>query len=1016
MRAWAVVAAAALAVWATPAHAGGCDEDVNGDGTVNFADVLGIIAAWGPCLGCPADVNGDSQVNFADILDVIARWGTDCTDPLATQLAGNPLAAYPHFEYVAAFNEETTVSFAIDPLRFPELSGQTCDLYIVAARTLEQWDTDATLVDVRGASQEVTIGAGSIQNATIALTGSTGLSGAAGTGLGIGYDLVCDVNRNGTLDGADVIDGFSDEAGFYVVHDLTLSGPLAVTEVNYSVDGGTVTPGFEAQNLFYPSNIGFMGQLPLIVVSHGNGHNYEWYDHIGVHMASYGYVVMSHQNNTQPGVVSAAQTTLEHTDAFLGQLDTIEGGLLQNHVDTARITWIGHSRGGEGVVIAYNWIVDGSWVPINYDLDDIVLISSIAPVDFQGPGITEPNGVSYSLWTGGSDSDVNGCASCDLCQTFHLHDRATSWRQSISLHGVGHGDFHAGNASPFATGPCLVGRVDTHKIVKGYLLPLVKHYVEGNIPGRDFLWRQWESFHPIGAPVNGCVTVDLMFREDPGENVVIDDYQTQPAPGTSSSGGNVVFTVSNLTEGELDDANSDFTNVGTDVMNGMTVGSNGDSTRGVVFQWDSDAEYEQAIVPAHRDFTNYTYLTFRAAQSSRHPNTTAELGDLTFTVELVDGSGGSSAINIGAYGGGIEEPYQRTGCGTGSGWANEFETIRMRLSDFLNNGTGLDLTDVTAIRFLFGPSYGSDLGRIGLDEITLSYDPETPQVGAITIDLPDGAPDLIPPGVPTDISVEISGSSEALIPGTALLHYSLADGFQTVPLTPAGADLFTATLPAPLCSESPEYYFSAVGTLSGQIFLPTQAPSEVFSAIVGTTNVNFADDFESNLGWTTEILGGATSGQWERGVPVNDPGWQYDPQSDSDGSGQCYLTQNAVDNTDVDNGAVRLTSPSLDLTGEGLRIQYDYYLNITNADGTDRLLVEINTADGVGPWTEIAVHSTNGGLSWRTQVITAADLAGLGVTPTAASRVRFTANDGDPQSIVEAGLDAFEVLTTQCNE
>jgi len=51
------------------------------------------------------------------------------------------------------------------------------------------------------------------------------------------------------------------------------------------------------------------------------------------------------------------------------------------------------------------------------------------------------------------------------------------------------------------------------------------------------------------------------------------------------------------------------------------------------------------------------------------------LGDLTFDVRLRDSQGGSSTINIGAYGGGIEEPYQRTGCGSGTGWANEFETI-----------------------------------------------------------------------------------------------------------------------------------------------------------------------------------------------------------------------------------------------------------------------------------------------------------------------------------------------------
>jgi len=46
--------------------------------------------------------------------------------------------------------------------------------------------------------------------------------------------------------------------------------------------------------------------------------------------------------------------------------------------------------------------------------------------------------------------------------------------------------------------------------------------------------------------------------------------------------------------------------------------------------------------------------------------------------------------------------------------------------------------------------------------------------------------------------------------------------------------------------------------------------------------VLFVDNFESNQGWTTENLG-ALSGDWQRGVPVNDPGWQYDPESDGDG-------------------------------------------------------------------------------------------------------------------------------------
>ncbi|MHC5113007.1 MAG: FG-GAP-like repeat-containing protein [Planctomycetota bacterium] len=55
----------------TPA---GTPGDVNGDGLANFADILQIIGAWGPCTGCPEDLSGNGQVDFADILLVIGNW------------------------------------------------------------------------------------------------------------------------------------------------------------------------------------------------------------------------------------------------------------------------------------------------------------------------------------------------------------------------------------------------------------------------------------------------------------------------------------------------------------------------------------------------------------------------------------------------------------------------------------------------------------------------------------------------------------------------------------------------------------------------------------------------------------------------------------------------------------------------------------------------------------------------------------------------------------------------------
>ncbi|UCF68105.1 MAG: hypothetical protein JSV80_02050, partial [Acidobacteriota bacterium] len=56
---------------------------------------------------------------------------------------------------------------------------------------------------------------------------------------------------------------------------------------------------------------------------------------------------------------------------------------------------------------------------------------------------------------------------------------------------------------------------------------------------------------------------------------------------------------------------------------------------------------------------------------------------------------------------------------SGAGWQNEFETIRIRLTDFLRNGTSLDLTDIRAVRFDFGASHGSAEGRVALDDIEL---------------------------------------------------------------------------------------------------------------------------------------------------------------------------------------------------------------------------------------------------------------------------------------------------------
>jgi hypothetical protein len=159
-------------------------------------------------------------------------------------------------------------------------------------------------------------------------------------------------------------------------------------------------------------------------------------------------------------------------------------------------------------------------------------------------------------------------------------------------------------------------------------------------------------------------------------------------------------------------------------MNGMVRARPEDTTRGLVFDWSPGTSryLEFAVVPAGQDASPYVYLSFRACQQTRHPETVAELGQLTFTITLRDAAGASSSIGLDAFGAGIQEPYQRTGSGTGAGWQAEFENIRVRLTDFLNNGSGLDLSHIVAVKLSFGSPFGSARGRIGLDDLEFSPD------------------------------------------------------------------------------------------------------------------------------------------------------------------------------------------------------------------------------------------------------------------------------------------------------
>lgn len=287
----------------------------------------------------------------------------------------------------------------------------------------------------------------------------------------------------------------------------------------------------------------------------------------------------------------------------------------------------------------------------------------------------------------------------------------------------------------------------------------------------------------------------------------------------------------------------------------------------------------------------------------------------------------------------------------------------------------------------------------------------------LQIDYPQGHPSVVAPNTGNLIraSVQPAPCGNATIsPGSVMLNYDNGSGYISVPMVNVGGNEYEASLGATPCGGTVSYYVSAQNQLGATFTNPAAGASGAFSASseYGDTTVAY-DNFETDSGWTTAVAG-ATSGNWQRGIPVNDPDWAYDPATDGDGSGRCWLTGNANGNTDVDAGAVRLISTNFSLLPTPSRLSYRYFIRMTTPSAGDGLFVEISSNGAAGPWTPVRSYTSDGGLSWHSDQIESTELTALGVTLNNTMALRFTAADVDPGAIVEAGVDGFRLASLDC--
>jgi hypothetical protein len=293
-----------------------------------------------------------------------------------------------------------------------------------------------------------------------------------------------------------------------------------------------------------------------------------------------------------------------------------------------------------------------------------------------------------------------------------------------------------------------------------------------------------------------------------------------------------------------------------------------------------------------------------------------------------------------------------------------------------------------------------------------AHNMDAPELMLLDFTLPDGLPELISPSGGTTVRVEVGGVTAEPEPGTGVMFLDDGSGWQQLSMTEIQPNIYDAVFPAAECGTQVAFYFQAQ-TTGGQFQLwPSGAPEELFYTVAALgAEVEFADDFESHLGWTVENSPYLTDGAWNRGVPAGG-GDRGDPPTDFDGSGQCYLTDNVYGNSDVDGGLTWLISPTLNVS-EGADAQVHYALWYTNNYGddpnNDLFKVYVSSNNGAD-WILVETIGPVTSSGWKEYNFMVGDF----VTPTNEVKVRFEASDLGAGSVVEAGVDDFNVSVYTC--
>jgi Zn-dependent metalloprotease len=268
-----------------------------------------------------------------------------------------------------------------------------------------------------------------------------------------------------------------------------------------------------------------------------------------------------------------------------------------------------------------------------------------------------------------------------------------------------------------------------------------------------------------------------------------------------------------------------------------------------------------------------------------------------------------------------------------------------------------------------------------------------------------------------EVVATITSTQGALVPSSLLVHYRIGGGsFTAAVMAPTGtADQYAATIPGLELGSEVEYYLSAADVPGNTKTSPADAPASLWAFDV----CNVLDQLEAESGWTVNAEGtdNATTGIWVRVDPIGTTygGAQIQPENDRTAAPGvlCWVTgQGAVGGAagaqDVDGGATTLYSPAYNLTGS-TTAKVKYYRWYTDDRGInagdDSWVVQVRNNGGAWQNVENTTEEAN---FWKQITV---DLYAMFGANLGTVEFKFIANDTGANSLLEAAVDDFEILS-----